>query len=98
MSKLSRKLGKAIDGYITKFEKKHDCYLEYFINDDIIGIVVFGDNFFNVSDIIYDIDSKQPKDLIWDWYSDTLDRAMEGKRTINYQSYTKGLRYGMLTD
>ncbi len=89
MSKLSRNLTSAVHAYIVAFEKKHECNMEYFVNDDIMGIVEIADHFFNVSDLILDIDNKCPKDLIWEWY----DQTLESKQPMNYQTYIKGLRY-----
>lgn len=90
---LKKQLTKVIDGYIKKFETKHECYFDGFINDDIIGIVVFADSYFNMSDIILDLDNKCPKDMIFKWYDKTLDAGMEGKKTMNYKSWVMGLRY-----
>lgn len=86
-------LNNAIMAYITEFEHKHEAYFEFFISDDILGIVVFGDSYFNVSDIIYDIDTKQEPDNIWDWYYASVDRGLEEKSTMNYETWCKGLRY-----
>jgi len=86
-------LKKAINAYVTAFEVKHETVIDGFIADDIIGIALFADSYFNMSDIIFDLDNSCPKDFIWDWYNQTLDRAMEEKQTINYKAWTMGLRY-----
>jgi hypothetical protein len=46
--------------------------------------------FFNFQDIVWDINSKQPKGLIVDWYYESIENP---KKSMNYYSYTKGLRY-----
>jgi len=93
MIALQKNLKKAIDDYITAFEKKQDIEFEQFVDDSIIGIVVFADYYFNMSDIVLDINANQPKDSIFNWYNETIDAAMAEKQTINYLSWTKGMRY-----
>lgn len=87
--KCSMMLEAAIHDYIKLFEKKHDCEFEQFVGDSIIDIIVFGDSYFNMSDIIYDINTNQPKDTLWDWYDLTLSQALSGEHTINYRNYCK---------
>ena len=87
---MRKKLDKILKKYIKKFEKKHDCYFEYAVVDDLMGVICFGDVlFFDIADIIYDIDTKQPKGLIIDWLYDSINQD----KYINFQSYSKGLRY-----
>lgn len=54
--------------------------------------------FFNLSDIILDLKTKQPKGQILDWQSDGVDFNMfnDNQQHINYKSYTMGLRYNQL--
>jgi len=88
-----QKLDKALRRYIKAFSKKHDTYLEFAVSDDLMGVLLFGDHYFNITDIIYDIDTNQDSDMIYTWYDATLDRAMEEKTTMNYESWCRGLRY-----
>jgi hypothetical protein len=77
--------------YIEKFCSKQELELEHWIGDDIGGIACFGDVFFfNFSDIVWDINSKQPKHLIKQWIYDCIDNP---EKHINYYSYSKGLRF-----
>jgi len=78
--------------YLDKFCKKHHTYHD-FVNEDM---ALIGDCYFNITDIYYDIDNNIQKDVIWNWYSQTLDRAMENKQTMNFNSWVGGLRYGDL--
>ena len=78
--------------YLDKFCKKHHTYHD-FVNEDM---ALIGDCYFNITDIYYDIDNNIQKDVIWNWYSQTLDRAMEDKQTMNFNSWVGGLRYGDL--
>lgn len=88
---LKQQYENVIDKYIKAFEEKHNTSLEYWVADDKTGIACFGDcAFFNLSDIIYDIDNIIKPDLIFQWIYDCVDN--EGK-TLNFQSYSKGLRF-----
>lgn len=82
-----------VDEYITLFEKKHNLELEFWVADDKSGTACFGDiNFFNISDIMFDIDNKLPKGLILDWLNDSVE-FHETKGYINLESYSKGVRF-----
>lgn len=87
-----------IDEYIVLFEKKHNLELEFWVADDKSGTACFGDiNFFNISDIMFDIDNKLPKGLILDWLNDSVEFS-ETKGYINLESYSKGVRFQDRTD
>lgn len=87
---MRKKLNKILKKYIKKFEKKHDCCFEHAVADDLMGVICFGDVlFFSINDIVYDIDTKQPKGLIIDWLYDSIHQD----KHINFYSYSKGLRY-----
>lgn len=88
-TKLQKNYETACMAYIREFEKKHDVYFEFWVADRIDEWAVFGDYQFMFSDIIYDIDTNQPKENIWAWHNDNM---MYSNNTINYQSYCKGLR------
>ena len=53
MIQLRKCLDQIIDLYVAEFEKKHETYLEYWVADDKTGIASFGDNFFNLGDIVF---------------------------------------------
>lgn len=75
--------------YIRKFEKKHDLSCDGWVGGTIGGIAEFiNQYFFNLDDIVYDINNNLPKDMITDWQ----DHCLEYDVTINYRSYSKGLR------
>lgn len=85
---MRKKLDKILKDYIEKFEKKQYLTFEFAVSDDLMGVICFGCvYYFSINDIIYDIDSKHPKNLIIDW----LEYCLEGNK-INYYSYSKGLR------
>ena len=70
--------------YINRFCKKQELDFEYWVGD------VY---FFNFTDIVWDINSNQPKRLILDWLEDCLDEQKTAIGIINYFSYSKGLRF-----
>ncbi len=82
-------------GYIRKFEEKHDVELQYAVDDDIMGVLDFGDVYvFNATDVVYDIDHDLPKGLILQWAEDSADdKKNPARQTINLQSYAMGLRF-----
>lgn len=75
--------------YVTKFCNKQDMYSEGWVGNHVGTIAYCHDFFFDFQDIVLDVNSKQPKGTIVNWYYDNLES--EGKH-INYYSYTKGLR------
>lgn len=93
---LRGKLDRVLKEYIRQFEKKHECYFEFAVSDDLTGIVCFGDiAYFHISDIIFDIDTNQPKSLIFEWINDCVENE---EKTINFSSYAMGLRFEDLKD
>ena len=92
---LREELEETLMAYIRLFEEKHELDLQYIVNDDIMGVLDFGDvYFFNTSDVVYDIDHDLPKGLILQWAEDSIDDSKNPTRQIiNLYSYAKGLRY-----
>ena len=89
INKLKNSYETACHAYIDEFCKKQEIDFDFWVADIIGGICVLGDFSFNFNDIVYDINSNQPKGAIFGWYEDNLKRP--GK-SINYFSYTKGIR------
>ena len=79
--------------YVTKFCNKQEMDFEGWVGDTIGGIAYCNDFYFNFQDIVWDINSKQPKGAIVDWYYENLEKP---EKSINYFSYTKGLRVSEL--
>ena len=76
--------------YIQKFCKKQDIEFDGWVGDIVAGVASFAEQYFyNFSDIVYDVNSRQPKGLILDWQNDDIDNPT---KPINYYSYSKGLR------
>lgn len=98
MNKLKFKLEKVLKEYISAFEKKHDVEMEFAVNDDLMGVISFGSiNYFNIADIIYDIDNNLEKGLIFCWVEDVVDfnslKETKHQKYINLHSYAHGMRY-----
>lgn len=91
---LKQNFEKACVDYIEYFCKKQDMYFEFWVADEVGGVACFGDYFFNLTDIILDIESEQPAELILDWQNEISGQdPANGKSVfINYRSYIKGLR------
>lgn len=53
---------------------------------EVGGIVLCSDFYFNFQDIVWDINSKQPKGAIIDWYYESLENT---KKAVSYYTYTK---------
>lgn len=79
----------ACNEYLQKFCNKQEMDNEGWVNDDVGSIALCSDFYFHLHDIVLDINSKQPKGQIIDWYYENLDTP---EKSINYYSYTKGLR------
>lgn len=86
---------KICNDFITLFEKKQDIEFDFWIGDEVGGLASFASHyFFNLSDIILDITTNQPKGKILKWQDEDLDYNMvvDFPSSITYKSYTMGLR------
>jgi hypothetical protein len=89
MTKLQKQYENICNQYLKLFCKKQDFLFEHWIGDTVGGIAVCSDYFFDFSDIVYDVNTKQKKGMIVNWSEDNLNNP---EKWINYYSYTKGLR------
>ena len=94
IKELKKNYESSCNQYLKEFCKKQDFTNDGWVNDDIGGIALCSDFFFNLHDIVWDINSKQPKGIIINWYYDNLENT---EKCINYYSYTNGLRFSHLT-
>ena len=91
LNKLNKQYEFVVSEYVQKFCNKHGVRFEFWVADEIGGIACFGDIlYFNFSDIVYDIKSKQPKHQIIYWIYESIANP---EKSINYYSYSKGLRW-----
>jgi hypothetical protein len=86
---LKRQYEFACNEYAKRFCNKQEMNFEGWVRDVVGGIAYCNDFLFNFQDIVWDINSKQPKGAIIDWYYSNLEHP---EKSINYYSYTKGLR------
>lgn len=101
LQELNRQYEFVCNEWIQKFCKKQGIVSDGWVGDEIGGIASFAcQYFFNLSDIILDLKTKQPKGQILDWQSDGVDFNMfnDNQQHINYKSYTMGLRYNQLNN
>jgi hypothetical protein len=89
LNKLKRQYEFVCNEYVTKFCNKQEMNFEGWICNTVGDVACCNDFYFNFQDIVCDINTKQPKGAIIDWYYSNLD---EPEKSINYYSYTKGLR------
>jgi hypothetical protein len=79
--------------YVNAFCRRQSLEFSYWVADEPGSIAACGDYFFNFRDIVFDVDTHQPKGLILEWYDEVLSH--EGQ-PINYYAYAKGLRFSDL--
>ena len=83
---MKKQLEKVLKQYIKDFENKQDLTFEFAVGDNLMEVISFGCvYFFNMSDIIYDIDNNIKDNIIVEWCEYTLQE----KDYINYRTYLK---------
>ena len=83
---MKKQLEKVLKQYIKEFEKKQDLTFEFAVGDNLMEVISFGYvYFFNMSDIIYDIDNNIKDNIIVEWCEYTIQE----KDYINYRTYLK---------
>lgn len=88
---MKQKLKEQLMLYIEEFEEKHGLEFDHAVGDDLMGVIAFGNTiFFNISDIIEDIDNEYPEGLILRWNDDVIDHH---PKYINLKSYVMGARF-----
>ena len=83
---MKKQLEKVLKQYIKEFEKKQNLTFEFAVGDNLMEVISFGYvYFFNMSDIIYDIDNNIKENIIVEW----LEYTIQEKDYINYRTYLK---------
>lgn len=91
LSKLKEQYKFVCEQYLQKFINKHNYEFTGWIGDEVGGIAVFIEQyFFNMDDIIYDVNNKLPKDMVFRWQDDNLEAGYDSM--INLHAYSKGMR------
>lgn len=99
LQELKRQYEFVCNELVQKFSNKQEIEFDGWVGDEVGGIASFScQYFFNLSDIILDLTTKQPKGLIMEWQNEEVDFNMfnENQNYINYKSYTMGLRHNQL--
>ena len=88
IDELSLEYNNLCNEYVHLFQIKQDYEFCGWIGG-VGGIADFiGEYFFNIDDIMYDMNNKCKKGLIFEWQNYNLDNESR----INYSSYCKGAR------
>ena len=83
---MKKQLEKVLKQYIKEFENKQDLTFEFAVDDNLMEVISFGSvYFFNMSDIIYDVDNAIKENIILEW----LEYTLQEKDYINYRTYLK---------
>ena len=95
MNNLSINLTNAFGSYIHTFCEKNDLSIEYVEFQHNDSNLFINDIHYDIYDIIYDIDSEQPINMLSDYNEYIINSFTDKnqKTRINYTSYCKGLRY-----
>lgn len=86
LSKLKEQYNFICNEYVSRFCNKQGVEFFGWVGDTVGGIALCSDYYLNHSDIVWDINSRQPKGLIFRWYNDCIEIP---ENAINYFSYTK---------
>ena len=62
--------------YVQKFCDKQELTNEGWVGNHVGETAVCSDFYFNLTDIVFDIDSNQPKWRILDWYGNSFQMKM----------------------
>lgn len=102
-SKLRQDYNNAVLAYVAAFCKKQgfeypDEHNIYWTGEVGIGVLGIGDYFFNIDNIIEDINNGYKKGLILEWHNDTVDASFDKVNQsyfdespfINLKSYAAG--------
>ncbi len=89
---MKEKFEKAVAEYVNVFCRKHDLQFNYWVGDNVGTIAECSDYYFNFNDIRLDIDTKQPKGKIFDWYDSSLKENED--KNVNYYVYCMATKNG----
>jgi hypothetical protein len=99
LQELNRKYEFVCNEWVQKFCNKQQIEFDGWVGNEVSGTASFVcQYFFNLSDIVLDLKTKQPKGQILQWYNEGVEFNMlnETQEHINYKSYIMGLRYNQL--
>jgi hypothetical protein len=79
--------GKASGNIIELFESKQDLQFEFWCGEGF-AVACISDLFIDIADIIFDLETEQPKGRIVEWYSEKQSSKFIEKM-VNYPTYCK---------
>lgn len=86
---LQKQYVKLCNKYVKLFSKKHDLDFDGWVGEEVGGVASFCcQYFFNINEIVLDINTNQPIGAILKWQQDNI----ESFEHISYFSYILGLR------
>jgi hypothetical protein len=86
------KYEKACNEIVKDFSEKQDLDFSYWI-DRVGSIACFIDQYyFDLHDLIHDLETEQPKGFILEWHDANVNNG-KVEEHINYSSYIMGLRH-----
>jgi hypothetical protein len=96
---MRQRLDMALTAYIHAFERKHDCEMGFAVCNDLMGTLCFGDNFFSMDNVIFDVENDLPANMIYEWQAAGVEAHFKDAATpqINLQSWHMGARYAKHT-
>jgi hypothetical protein len=80
-----------VEAFLRKhgfFDEEDGSYSDWEWVSNVGGVVEIADYYIGFDDIRFDIDNSVSKELFFEWYN----FCVEKEKTINYRSYTMGLR------
>ena len=92
MARLKFDYEQAVKNYVEFFCIKQQLEFDYWVADQIGTVANFGDYWFNLEDIRYDIDKEIDANTIMEWQN----YAVEHESKVNYSSYVAGARWNQL--
>lgn len=76
--------------YVFYFSQKHEYVFSYWVGGEKGGIACFIDQyFFSTENIIFDVNTNQPKNQIFEWMDYCVERELPG---LSYQEYIANLK------
>ncbi len=81
---MKKRFEAAVAEYVKAFCRKHDLLFDGWVADQVGTVGVFGDYFFDLETIRIDLDTKQPKKQLFDWYDNLMNLNSD-----NYYNYCR---------
>ena len=84
--RLNQNYIKAVDAYVNEFEKVYEVESEFWVGDEVGGVLSVADLMLDFSDIKYCVDNSIPYEWLYNWNSYCVEFS---KAYYNLDSYSK---------